>query len=732
MRRLKRREFVDLALRISGGAGAALVLGSCSKSPTTPGGGGGSTDFLSGDARAAALDAVSNHFDTLPHTSIADDNQRLVSWLGSNSAFSAAGSDTPGTVWARFTDGTALSIVNDGSFSPSDFAASSRQVIPSVSPRQASVIIDEIPELAEVYLSINIGETAVRGSDQWPVADYGPTFAAMLGLQSSLDAVGYASSIYFGSIAEMRQLFQNGTGVLHMVARLGLIHLSDGSSTYALSTAQPAYFLGQNGKPQFDLTTYLALKDDLQASRVVCMQYALARGNASTYQSSLVPFYAITPAFISGQRPMVPAFPKRSFVFLNGCPGAASVGVKPDIGDAFAAAGASMFVSWDNPVDLDDTLATAGVLLPTMAGAVPTALAATPPRRAFSVSNTIPLLAAHTRNGLPYDQSRSYQNPYAPGKLTIRPLAGEDRVGILAPSIALLNTSGESLLIVGSFGGGDGSGGPPPNAVVMAGGVPISNGIMWDFDRLTVPAPAQFFPGGEVKVKINEVESNPVRLTAWQMVFDYDATFDSAGTSNESDTVSGTYTLHATIKVWIRADLHLGRASVTDDPPSGYPGASIGNGSYPTTLCTVEDYTIEGEITHVVHTMDGDKTVIESATPSGIGNVYAYDGSNSAVIANSATFSLLDRGLQRDPGMLNFFLQVVLPQYSLIISDPSVLFLPFATNNLNSGVTVTISTPFDASGAVEAGEVPVPGGGTLKWSAATPIAGSWPDPNAAA
>ena len=86
MPELNRREFVDLALRVSGGAGAALLLSNCTSNSSDNGGGaGGATDFLTAEARAAALDDISTYYDTLPHTSLDDDNQKLQAHLAASS-----------------------------------------------------------------------------------------------------------------------------------------------------------------------------------------------------------------------------------------------------------------------------------------------------------------------------------------------------------------------------------------------------------------------------------------------------------------------------------------------------------------------------------------------------------------------------------------------------------------------------------------------------------------------
>ncbi len=731
MRWLSRREFVHRILRISSGAGAALLLGGCGGSSPTDsgdGGDGGTGGFLSADARAAALDAVSTHFASLPHSSLADDNQRLLSFLNGNSAFTAAGSVAPGTVWARFTDGTPLAIVNDGTFSAGDFAASARMALPAGrTPRaSAALAIDELPDAPVAYLSNNIAPTAVTGSAQWPTADYVPVFASMQGLQSDLETAGYQVTSGNGTVAELNALGSAGVSVLYMVSRLGLMVLQNGSTAYALSTSQPTHIQGPTG-PQFDVATYNALKGDIQAGRIAFLHYVLAKGSVAQYTPGLAPFYAITPAFIAGMH-----FPARSFVFLNGCAGGSKHGVTLDIAGAFTQAGAGVLASWDNPVDTLETDATAGILLPTMAG-VPSSLAATPPRRAFSATETIPLLEKFTRPGssLPYDKSTSLGGTQGPANLIIGSLVGNDRVGILAPSIGQMTPSGDSLLIYGSFGNGDGSGGPGQGDAVVAGGINVTN-VQWSPTRLTALVPAAIFPGGEVKVRASGIDSNPVRLTAWKMTFDYDVTLNASGSSTPDDSVSGTYTVHATIEVWIRADLHLGRASVTDDPPSGYSGTMIGNGSYPSSLCTVRDYSIEGEITHVVHKPSGDVTVLETTAPDGMAPYY-YDGSSPAVVANSASFSLLDRGLQRDPGMLNFQLQVVLPSSTTILTDSTQGVVPFAANHLGvAPVLATISVPFDSSGHIAAGQVAPVAGGALTWIDTQPMAGSWPDPSTAA
>src|SRR5512143_2613677 len=93
-----------------------LLIAGCSSSTDSSGGGGGGGPgpTLTDEQRFAALEAVSAKIDALTGADADSRRAELLAYLESREEFEASGTNTDGSLWARFTDGRLfLILAND-------------------------------------------------------------------------------------------------------------------------------------------------------------------------------------------------------------------------------------------------------------------------------------------------------------------------------------------------------------------------------------------------------------------------------------------------------------------------------------------------------------------------------------------------------------------------------------------------------------------------------------------
>uniref|UniRef100_UPI001D0184ED hypothetical protein n=1 Tax=Luteolibacter marinus TaxID=2776705 RepID=UPI001D0184ED len=259
-----------------------------------------------------------------------------------------------------------------------------------------------------------------------------------------------------------------------------------------------------------------------------------------------LPYYGITSKFIRSRM----RFALHSVVMIDAC-----CGGHPDLGNAFLAAGAGTYVSWDwlsGPASGTPCLKVFDRLL----GTNEEPPVSTPKERSFAMGTVQRWM---TMNGYDEDPSPPYEDQERPNSKFVWYHHPSQPANILMPSVmrilAEANSEGEPFskyLIEGDFG-------PDPGAArrVVTWGGQTMNVLRWDpLDGIVIRIP-DHPPTGEIQVVMSKdyySYSNKVPLSEWRVPFTYQ--------------VHGEGSLSATmnLSVRFRGDIHGSRGAPEMEP----------------------------------------------------------------------------------------------------------------------------------------------------------------------
>jgi Calx-beta domain len=458
---------------------------------------------LTVEQRLAALDAVKAKFELLKNgANQSTVNQELLNFIQSRPEFAEAGISTDSCVWATYTDGVQLIVINnrnaDRTRSPSPAPRLSVAQSVSANPQP-----ENLPDSTKARLLF-----ALDGIFRNPVPD----------IRTWMNEANYLQPSGEGAKVPALKTV-GGDGVFFFEGHGGTRDKS-GDPGFSLSTATEM-------TPANDR----ALEADLYEStdpaslgRVRLNYMVVDNGLFGSFSAKAV--YGITSEFI---RFYWGRFSPNSFVFINAC---SSASPKAS-GFAFAIKekGASVYAGWTQPVTNLVIYDSAQFVFDRLLGANKIYLESDGFKtRAFDYQSVADDLVKHH---LGHDSETG-------ADLVFTPFAGNGDFQLLAPSIWFMEVDSylNKLTIHGEFGDDPGEN----NRGVTVGGLPCH--VTWSKNLILLDLPVSG-PGssGEVIVTVRQQKSNTAYLTEWE------------GDFTHTVTDQGTLKQTATYHIRIRADI---------------------------------------------------------------------------------------------------------------------------------------------------------------------------------
>jgi hypothetical protein len=467
---------------------------------------------LTPEQRLAALEAVRAEFELLKNGPDQNTvNQELLNFILSRPEFAEAGISTDSCVWATYTDGVELIVVNNRE---PDLPASSTPASRSelAQSRLASPQPENLPQSPKARLYFTLGRLFSN-----PVPD----------ISNWLTAQNYVPINEAATVENLRHV--GGDGVFFFEGHGGTAETAAGNA-YALMTSDKP-----NATRDKELAADLVPKPGSK-NRVV---YSVNIVDVKDGKTLTDEFYGITSQFI---RDYWGQFSPGSFVFIASCSSASqkASGVR----DAIKEKGASVYAGWTDAVNgsvifeasrfVFDRLLGANKIYPEGDGFKQR------PFDYLSVAVDLPL------HGLGHDSQSGADLAF-----TGFPTNGNFET-LLAPSIWFMQVDEYSKLITlqGEFGEDPGQN----NRAVLIGGQSL-NVLTWANNQILADLPVAG-PGssGEVIVTVRQQKSNTAYLTEWE------------GDFIHTVTGKGSLKQTATYHIRIRADIRLVRNHIHEVP----------------------------------------------------------------------------------------------------------------------------------------------------------------------
>jgi hypothetical protein len=469
---------------------------------------------LTPEQRLAALEAVRARFESLKNGADPDAvNQELLNFIRNRPEFAEAGISDDSCVWATYTDGVELIVVNNLDPDPPNGPALAPRpaVAPSVS---ANLKPDNFPDSTDVRLVFAHG-TAFKN----PV----PEVQTWLGEQNYFQSPGRFGATVgnLKNVAGEGVFFFNGHG---------------GKSKFM------GYCLGTSTgvTPDLDQNFDTDLKKDAQGR--VRLTYMLGRYDPidSVKEEKYKVVYAITSEFI---RRYWGNLSPNSFVFINACSSASAEA--SDFATAIKEKKASVYAGWTKAVYGNVAFNTSRFVFDRLLGANKVYL-----EKEFTGFNQRPFDYQSVERDLKLHGPGLGTDPETGAELQFFPL--KDDFQMLAPSIWFMDLDefNKTLRISGDFGDDPGQN----SRAVLVGGqpCPVSS---WDKEEIECDLPDSG-PGasGEVIVTVRGQKSNTAHLTEWEGDFTH--------------TVTGQGTLKQTVTyhIRLRADIRKVRTEIHEAP----------------------------------------------------------------------------------------------------------------------------------------------------------------------
>jgi hypothetical protein len=492
-------------------------------------GGGGGAPTLADTLRVEAVETLASQLDQWTGMSADTIAARAVAYLGTLPTIEDAGV-TPGTttVWARFTDDVMLIIPNNRDLS----SAADTLVDPPSLP--------EPPAVERPPVTVPEGRrmvTALSAPDKGLELPVPATFRAVnpIGtchvdplpvLKSLLRGGGYVDARPGPATVEGLKAVR-GDGVFYINTH-GAVGI-DGNQTpqYALWTATP-----------FDIANLTATYKQMLLDGELAV--VVQKTNDPQGGCSNLAHYGVTALFVNRYM----RFAKHSLVVIDACESASVAAI--DMRQAFANAGASVYVGWTRKVNDSFAYSAMKYMIDRLLG-VNRISPESPKQRAFNIDDVREDMATN-RNLV--------DDPYQHAILTVFHM--KDDFGLLSPSIQFLSVeegaSQSELIIAGMFGTDPGSGHRAVKINDQALDV-----IEWQPNLIRCDLPvAGASAAGTVVVEVgagaNPRLSNAVNLTEWRGEMKYER--DDPGNQRAD----------MTLKVHFRADVHSFRDKPHETP----------------------------------------------------------------------------------------------------------------------------------------------------------------------
>jgi hypothetical protein len=491
------------------------------------GGGGGGSVTHDDSVRVVTVRALTDRLNQWHGSSADTIAARASRYLKSLPNIGAAGISEETTVWATFKDGVALIIPNNReTSSPADTLLDERMASAPKSvaaPRHVA-----IPAGRRMMRALRIPQSG----HELPVSNkfralnpIGTCHDDPLPVIKSLLRKGHYVDVHPGAATVEELEAVRGEGVFYINTHGGLGADADGHTLYGLWTATP-----------YNSVTAPVYASQLKSSELVIMvAYSDSLGNCQD-----VAHIGFTSRFVTKYM----KFGKQSLVIVDACSGASENASW--MRDAFAHAGASVYVGWSRTVGGGFAYRSMKYLLDRLLG-INVISPEDPKQRAFNIDQVLNDMRVH---------HNLVEDPTYHGVLSVFHL--KDDFGLLAPTIQFLSLddNGEQpkLIIAGLFGTDPGEG----KRSVTINGTELAN-VDWypteincDIDESGANA------SGTVVVKVGSGgdarESNHVNITAWEGEMTYE----------RED--PGDQKAEMKIKVRFLADIHDFRDEPGEDP----------------------------------------------------------------------------------------------------------------------------------------------------------------------
>ena len=493
------------------------------------------------DQIVTALESIETYYARLPHADPATDLETLASYVRKQKAFSSA-QLTPGGLTVQFSDGRYAMIFGD------HLEETKKEQSDAAIPRStvaAQPLASAPHEIA--FLVKNDGDAAFSPSRQLRFA---ATFPAS-GWSSSRYASG-ALGVSLGNILALKRL-----GPLDWldVATHGAVSVQAKKFSYVWLSTTPV-----------NPTTMSTYALDFSKNDVMFAVVLYARP-----KTLVLPTFAFTPNFLTAHL----AFNSGAIVDNQSCFGQNPL-IAADVAATLAKSGVATYLGWTKSVGGNDADETDAFLLDRLLGErVPSVTLLNqyvhprmPPQRPFSLAQVISAISTVTRSGIISDTSNvpySVSNLHDPLNLPYPPLSdgyiarfvvtgsGQYLPNPLTeyspPSIATMQVNegapNAMLVIDGQF--------PPQTGTVTVGSAkaPVTSWSTGEIDAALPPSAA-----GDVVVTSNGVPSNAAPLTEWVGHASYVEKDTLTGHSGIIGNGTGSGTLKASVKFFIRADVH--------------------------------------------------------------------------------------------------------------------------------------------------------------------------------
>jgi len=513
----------------------ALCIAACSgDNGTEPGGGGGG----GGGGEGAVT-----HADTIWVQDVLAFAAQLDQWAGESpdtiaarslayllamSSVQEAGITDGTTVWANFTSGFDLIIPNNRSTST-----------------QADTLVDALAlsllrgAEAPRRITVPSGRAATKVLAQ-------PKTALELPVPATFRAINAIGTCHVNPLPVIRSLLKegnytedspgpgtvsrlktvNGDGVFYINSHGGPGYDPNQQPYYAIWTADP-----------IDVATLGNYKRMVDRHELVGM---LETSNDALGNCAKVLHYGFTAKFVRKYM----KFPQHSLVIVDACSSASAPAA--DLRQAFADAGASVYVGWSRVVNAQFAYAAMKYLIDRLLG-INKISPEFPKQRAFNIDDVHKDME---------DNRDLVTDPYRSAVLMVSKLKGD--FGLLAPSIQFLSVEEEPdqsvLIVAGMFGTDPG----PAGRSVKINGQSLDV-IEWDPYQIRCDLPQSGAnSAGTVVVEVgsgaNPRVSNPVNITEWSG----DLTYERQDPGDQH--------LQMRLKVRFRADVHSFRDQPHEPP----------------------------------------------------------------------------------------------------------------------------------------------------------------------
>ena len=460
-------EHTERSLRVAPILVLMLALAGCGGGGggSAGGGAGGPTPVVNGPPLAqttlhdSAAD-VASHLSSLMTTgSAAGDAQAIANYILSKPAFAAAGINDDNSVWARYSDGTALVVFSnrrpDGSVSAearprwrtllaglrgrarrgwSDLIqqASAALVAPAAAAAPSTVVLPK----GNVALTVNVN-------------GYGGSASSLF--VSEMNKAGYSATQKSGTVADFRGI--SDVAVLHVSTHGAIFSTQDGTDDYAIGTGEP--FPSACFDPGCDANT-----SDRMARLLDIGVYP---------DKADAPYYIVRSGFVKRYWKLKP----NAVVFLDACGSMFNGPLEDAMRTAIKDAGAISIVGWSSPVSIGGAQSVLLYLFDRMLGAN-SYQPESPPQRPFSVPEVVDYMTSIGRNLDP-----TPKDPKKVAQLQLKQY-GPD-ASIIVPSIQniVVQEDEKRLIVYGQFG-------PVPGTAKID---TLDRTPMWGSDGMTIDLP---------------------------------------------------------------------------------------------------------------------------------------------------------------------------------------------------------------------------------------------------